>query len=252
MVIDVDLGSRIIKLRKKNKLTQQELADKLFVTDKTISSWETNRTEPGLEFLVKLSEVFSCSASYLIYGDISKNDIETEIKIKLNKKEFDKLKLLMENEAKLLQNIHHRDTYYQPSHRLFLNDATVNEWLRIGERGNKAIINYKNWHDNMYCDEYETEVSDVDNLYKIFDVIGLRKIAVVDKERLTYDYMNKYEVALDYVDKLGYFVEIEVKKYDDIANVEYDDLLKVARNLDLCLDNIDRRGYPYHFIYKDI
>ena len=250
--MDGELVSRIIKLRKKNKMTQQELADKLFVTDKTISSWETNRTEPGLEFLVKLSDIFSCSASYLIYDDISKSDIETELRIRLKKEEFDKLKLLMDKEAIFLQNIHHKDTYYQPSHRSFLNDVTVNEWLRIGERGNKTIINYKNWHDNMYCDEYETEVSDVDSLYKIFDVIGLRKIAVVDKERLTYDYMNKYEVALDYVDRLGYFVEIEVKKYDDIATVEYDNLLKVAKNLDLCLDNIDRRGYAYHFIYKDI
>ena len=88
----MNLGTRIMNLRKKKGLSQQKLADKLFVTDKTISSWEKNRTEPGLEMIIKLSEILDCSASYLIYGNVNKNDIETEIKIKLSKKEFEEIK----------------------------------------------------------------------------------------------------------------------------------------------------------------
>lgn len=34
------IGNFILKLRKENKMTQQELADKLFVTDKAVSKWE--------------------------------------------------------------------------------------------------------------------------------------------------------------------------------------------------------------------
>lgn len=60
--------------------------------------------------------------------------------------------------------------------------------------------------------------------------------------------MDKYEVALDYVKDLGYFIEIEVKKYDKEPMQEYDALLRVAKNLNLNLDNIDKRGYPYHLI----
>ena len=45
------------------------LASKLYVTDKTISSWESNRTEPSLEMIIKLSEILQCSASYLLYGE---------------------------------------------------------------------------------------------------------------------------------------------------------------------------------------
>lgn len=82
LVIYMNLGNRITKVRKEKKLTQQELAKKLFVTDKTISSWESNRTEPNLETIMKLSEVLDCSAGYLIYEDITRNDIETEIKRK--------------------------------------------------------------------------------------------------------------------------------------------------------------------------
>ncbi len=63
----------------------------------------------------------------------------------------------------------------------------------------------------MYCDEYEVEIDDEDNLNKIFLILGLEEIALVDKKRKTYIYQDKYEIALDAVEKLGNFIEIEVK-----------------------------------------
>lgn len=243
----MNLGSRIKDLRSKKKLTQKELADLLFVSDKAISSWEASRTEPSLELIIKLSEIFDCSTSYLIYGNVNKNDIETEIKIKLSEEEYKNLELVMEREAEFLKESHHIDTYYQPVSRKFIKNGKITEWLRIGERGNKNIINYKNWYDN-YCDEYEVEFDDVNNLKKIFNIIGLEKIALVDKVRKTYFYLNKYEVALDKVKDLGFFVEIEVKKYDNEANLEYDELLRVVKRLNLNLDNQDKRGYPYYLL----
>lgn len=93
----------------------------------------------------------------------------------------------------------------------------------------------------MYCDEYEVEIDDEDNLNKIFLILGLEEIALVDKKRKTYIYQDKYEIALDAVEKLGNFIEIEVKKYDASAIQEYNELLKLAKHL----NNIDKRGYPY-------
>lgn len=107
----MNLGSRIKDLRSKKKLTQKELADLLFVSDKAISSWEASRTEPSLELIIKLSEIFDCSTSYLIYGNVNKNDIETEIKIKLSEEEYKNLELVMEREAEFLKESHHIDTY---------------------------------------------------------------------------------------------------------------------------------------------
>lgn len=249
----MNLGERISKLRKEKGWTQNDLANRLYVADKTISSWESNRTEPSLETIIKLSELFDCSASYLIYGDTEKNNIETEIKIKITKDEYNKIDLFLKNNANFISEAKQIDKYYQPTYRNFLkeNNEDITEWLRIGIRGNKKILNYKNWYDNMYCDEYEVEIDDEDNLDKIFKILGLEEIAIVDKKRKTYTYLDKYEIALDYVEKLGYFIEIEVKKYDTTANCEYDDLLKLAKNLNLNLDNIDKRGYPYHLIYND-
>ena len=246
----MNIGERLSKLRKQENMTQQDLASKLFVTDKTISSWESNRTEPNLEVLVKISEILSCSVGYLIYGDNLKNNIETEIKIRITKEEYKRLINLMNTNAKFLNETKQLDTYYQPSYRKFLKSGEINEWLRIGKRGNKIILNYKNWHDNMYCDEYEVELDNDENLDKIFKVLGIEKIAVVDKKRKTYLYLDKYEIALDYVQDLGYFIEIEVKKYKKEPIEEYDDILKLAKQLDLNLNNIDKRGYPYHMIYK--
>lgn len=247
----MNLGKRLSELRKEKSLTQTELASLLYVTDKTISSWESDRTEPGLEMLIKLSERLDCSVGYLIYGENPKSDIETEIKIKITENEYKYLNEFMNTNATLLKESRQFDTYYQPAYREFLNDKRIHEWLRIGERGNKKILNYKNWHNNMYCDEYEVEIDNSDSLDKIFSILGLEKIAIVDKKRKTFIYLDKYEIALDCVQELGYFIEIEVKKYSKEPLEEYDDLLKVAKSLNLNLDNIDKRGYPYHIIYKN-
>lgn len=246
----MNIGNRITKLRKEKHLTQEELAQKLFVTNKTISSYELSRTEPSLDLLTKISEVLECSISYLIYGENQTNNIETEVKISLSTEEFKQLEKTMEEKGKFITETNHKDTYYEPSHRKFIHkDKKITEWLRIGERGNKNIINYKNWYD-VYCDEYEVEIDNVDNIKKIFNIIGLKELIKVDKQRKTYMYLDKYEVALDKVKNLGYFVEIEIKKYDKSIMEEYDQLIKIIKDLKLNLNNIDRKGYPHILLEK--
>ena len=251
----MNLGSRITNLRKKKKMTQEELANLLFVSDKTISSWEANRTEPNLEILTKLSEIFDCNVSYLIYGDNVKGDIETEIKIKLTEKEYKELDLLLKQEAIFINESRQVDTYYEPMYRKFIQDefekgVSITEWLRIGIRGNKKILNYKHWYDNKYCDEYEVEIDNEKNLEKIFQVLGIEKLIVVNKTRKKYMFQNKYEIVLDNVEELGYFVEIEVKEYKSTPLEEYDELLKFVKKCNLNLEQIDKVGYPYHLLAK--
>ena len=247
-----DIGTRISGLRKKKGLTQSELGRIMHVSDKTISSWESNRTEPSLNDIVVLSEVIDTTPTYLLYGNVEKLDLETEIKIRLDKKEYDYLNSYMKNNAKFLKTTTQVDTYYNPKHRSFIDDDVINEWLRIGLRGGKTILNYKHWYDNKYCDEYEVEIDDDKNMDRILSILGLEKICVVDKERTTYFYKDKYEIALDNVESLGYFIEIEVKKYELEKDPfkEYDDLLKLAVYLHLDLEKLDKRGYPYYLIRK--
>lgn len=249
------LGDRLKEIRKAKNISQQDLADKLFVSDKTVSSWENNRTEPNLDMVVKTCDILDISVGHLLYENTDRNAIETEIKVKLEKEEYQSLKTFFDKEATLQKHNHQVDTYYEPTYRRFVPEnlqEDVNEWLRIGKRGNKIILNYKNWHENKYCDEYEVEIDDDQNLDKIFKSIGMKELTTVDKTRYMYLYLNKYEIALDDVKDLGYFIEIEIKKYDKSILEEYDDLLRLAKKFNLNLSKIDHRGYPYHMIAKSI
>lgn len=69
-------GFKLLELRKKEGLSQEELAYKLDVTRQTISKWELNETSPDIMQAKKLSKIFSVSLDELVDNDIK--DILTE------------------------------------------------------------------------------------------------------------------------------------------------------------------------------
>ncbi len=56
-----NISKNIKRLRKENNLTQDALAEKLFVTRQTISYWETGRNQPTLDMLGDLATALNCS-----------------------------------------------------------------------------------------------------------------------------------------------------------------------------------------------
>lgn len=62
-------GAVIKELREKNKMTQLQLADKLGVSDKTVSKWETAKGYPDITLLEPIAEAFSVSVTELISGN---------------------------------------------------------------------------------------------------------------------------------------------------------------------------------------
>ncbi|MDD2214035.1 MAG: helix-turn-helix transcriptional regulator [Oscillospiraceae bacterium] len=74
----MEIGTQIRKLRTEMKLSQEELAAKIFVSRQTISNWENDKNYPDLNSLVLLSSLFSVSLDILIKGDLEK--MEWEIK----------------------------------------------------------------------------------------------------------------------------------------------------------------------------
>ena len=87
----MDIGNRIKKYRESNKISQEELADKVFVSRQTISNWETNKNYPDIKSLSLLSNIFGVTLDDFIKEDIEemKNIIDSE-KIK----EFNKLGII--------------------------------------------------------------------------------------------------------------------------------------------------------------
>ncbi|MHC5375226.1 helix-turn-helix transcriptional regulator [Enterococcus sp. LJL120] len=55
--------------RKEFSLTQEELAEKISVSPKTISNWENGKTNPDLESLILLAQLFHLSLDNLLLGD---------------------------------------------------------------------------------------------------------------------------------------------------------------------------------------
>lgn len=70
------IGKYIVECRKKKNMTQQELAEKLGVSDRTIGNWENGRNMPDLSLFKPLSEILGISIAELIDGGkIDKNNI---------------------------------------------------------------------------------------------------------------------------------------------------------------------------------
>ena len=63
-----NIGKNIKHLRLQQKLTQDELAERLFVTRQTISNYETGKSKPDVEMLAKIAEVLETDANTVIYG----------------------------------------------------------------------------------------------------------------------------------------------------------------------------------------
>ena len=65
-------GEIILKLRKQQGISQEELAEMMYVTRQTISLWETNQTSPTIENLLRLKDIFGVSLDKIVCGDTEK------------------------------------------------------------------------------------------------------------------------------------------------------------------------------------
>ena len=75
----MNFDEKIIKIRKDNNLTQEEMAEKWNVSRQAISNWENKRNLPDIEMLIIISKIFSISLDELILGGEEMNDIEKKL-----------------------------------------------------------------------------------------------------------------------------------------------------------------------------
>lgn len=238
------LGEKIKQARIENDLTQRGLADLLFVSDKTISSWESNRTVPDINMIFQLSNLLKVSFYSLICEDFYNSEpIEIELKLKMDSKEYDRILEFMKKSATYLGTENHEATYYQPTYRKFSG-----EWFRIRNENGKYVMNYKKKSGPACCEEYETLVDNKDQLEKILLNLGMQKIGVVKKRRKKYFYDNKFEVSFDEVENIGLFIEVETKRIDATAKEEYDKLINLLYKLHIDLNRISKKRYCDYLI----
>lgn len=64
----MNFGERIRKVRTDEKLTQEQMSEKLNISRQAVSNWENNRNLPDIEMLITIAKVFNISLDQLILG----------------------------------------------------------------------------------------------------------------------------------------------------------------------------------------
>lgn len=103
------IGKFIAVLRKANGMTQKDLADRLFVSDKTVSRWERDECDPDLSLIPAIAELFGITTDELLRGERNspcstayQNDDEI---IKQKKKSEKQFKAMLFGEKRKFDNL---------------------------------------------------------------------------------------------------------------------------------------------------
>jgi len=186
---------------------------------------------------------------------MANNNIEIEIKVPVDKSLFLEVKSKLGKIARFEKDVKQKDDYFTPVHRSFTAPEFPYEWLSIRKRDGKCIVNYKHFYpENVevtaYCDEFETEIGNAGGVEKMFSALNFKKLVSVEKEREVFVFKDMFEIALDNVKGLGYFIEIEAVK--DLGSVENarKEIAEFAKTLGVEGSKADKRGYPFLLMEK--
>ena len=102
------IGKFISALRRANGMTQKELGEKLFVSDKTVSRWECDECTPELSLIPSIAEIFGITTDELLRGERNNHDRETtpeDIASKQKAKSDKQFKLMLHSRKKKFTNL---------------------------------------------------------------------------------------------------------------------------------------------------
>lgn len=75
---NIKIGNLICKLRKENGMTQLQLAEKMNISDKTVSKWERGLGCPDVSLLSDLSRIFGVDVERLLSGELNANNVQAD------------------------------------------------------------------------------------------------------------------------------------------------------------------------------
>ena len=103
------IGKFIAALRKANGMTQKELGEKLFVSDKTVSRWECDECTPELSLIPSIAEIFGITTDELLRGERNNPDreaaISEDVASKQKAKSDKQFKLMLHSRKKKFTNL---------------------------------------------------------------------------------------------------------------------------------------------------
>lgn len=132
----------------------------------------------------------------------------------------------------------------------------LNECLRLRTKGDKYYITYKVDHfDNdkvwLYSDEYETEINNIKQFENIIQLLGLKKLLTINNKKTIYQ-SNEYEIALEEVEGLGNFMEVEYCTDENVDVKEIkSQIQKFINNLGFSVSEELNMGKPEMLLRKE-
>ncbi len=249
------IGNLIQEIRKEKNMKQEDFANLLGVTGKTVSRWETGKYMPDLSLFTKISEILGITLNELIQGEriIGKknnNSIEIEIKLEIEQKVYNELLSYFKNEKCKHVKKEQFDMYFSPENPKFFGENINDECIRIRKQEDKYILCYKKIYfgenvSDIHIVEHETEISNLDATINILKGIRVNKVCEVKKYRDSFIYKDIFEVSLDKVESLGYFIEIEIYDKDMPINKSNQLLLDFIKEFNLDITKRNLKGYSY-------
>ena len=107
--------------------------------------------------------------------------------------------------------------------RRYVFDPTIgapHRWLRLRTDGNKTTLTFKELSNDSFSgtEEWEIEVSDFETTLEILEKTGIKHRSYQENTRDEYEYHGA-KLSIDHWPKLGYLLEIEVEKEEDIYDI---------------------------------
>lgn len=84
--MNILIANKLVELRKKNGLSQEELADKLGISRQAVSKWERAESSPDTDNLICLAKLYNVSLDDLLNTDETVEEISEEVKEKEKEK----------------------------------------------------------------------------------------------------------------------------------------------------------------------
>lgn len=185
------------------------------------------------------------------------DDKEVEIKLEVTAAELERVAAELARTAKPVKTATQTDHYYSPTHNSYVAHKYPYEWLSVRERQTKCLLNYKHFYpegaeQHDYCDEYEVAIDDPDTARKMLEALGFKHLVTVKKTRSEFVVGTDFTIALDLVEGLGEFIEVEALHGtgSGVRGARTAVRTFAENQLKLDLTRADPRGYPYQLLRK--
>lgn len=99
---------RLRKLREDKGMTQEELSERIHVSQQRISAYENERATPPIDVLLRYAEFFSISTDYLLSCDRKLKTLKVQVEYMLNEEEMDIIdayRLMSESNKKIVRTL---------------------------------------------------------------------------------------------------------------------------------------------------